>query len=160
RVRPPRPAGRTVRSVRPALLACGGEHAADRGGEPLPGGALPGEGLTAGGGEAVGAPAAAADGAPLAGQVAHAFQEHGPARGGGRLALSAAVAALPAAVCLAAVAPSLAASAAPPETLSVLALVVLPFTPVLIGAQVWVWRTFGPRTRIGDGPTARIPSFF
>ncbi len=40
------------------------------------------------------------------------------------------------------------------------ALTVLPFTPVLIGVQVWVWRTFGPETRNGDGRTARIPSFF
>lgn len=87
-------------------------------------------------------------------------REHGPARSGRRLALSAALAALPAAACLAAVAPTLADSAAPPATLSVLALVVLPVAPVLIGAQVWVWRTFGPETRIGDGPTARIPSFF
>ena len=86
--------------------------------------------------------------------------EHGPARSGRRLALSAAVAALPAAVCLALLTPSLAMLAAPPATLSVLALTVLPFIPVLIGVQVWVWRTFGPETRIGDGRTARIPSFF
>lgn len=86
--------------------------------------------------------------------------EHGPARSGRRLALSAAVAALPAAACLALTAAPLAAMSAPPATLSLLAFAVLPFTPVLIGAQVWVWRTFGPETRIGDGRTARIPSFF
>ncbi|WP_405150845.1 cytochrome d ubiquinol oxidase subunit II [Sphaerisporangium sp. NBC_01403] len=77
---------------------------------------------------------------------------------GRRLLLSAAVAALPVAVPLAALIPSLLDHVAPSATLNVLSLMVLPFTPIVVGAQVWVWRTFGP-TR-STGAAARIPSFF
>ena len=38
------------------------------------------------------------------------------------------------------------------------AIIILPITPILIGAQVWVWRTFGPEP--ATGAAARIPSFF
>ena len=59
---------------------CSGNRRVPDTGRPLraddevEGGALTGEGLATGGGEAVGAPAAAADGGPLAGEVAHALQ--------------------------------------------------------------------------------------
>ncbi|GII63795.1 hypothetical protein Skr01_38800 [Sphaerisporangium krabiense] len=81
------------------------------------------------------------------------------ARTGRRLLLTAALAALPAAVPLAVVASSLLGHTAPPETLNVLSFIALPVTPILIGAQVWVWRTFGP---LGSavGAAGRIPSFF
>ncbi|MEU8270765.1 cytochrome d ubiquinol oxidase subunit II [Sphaerisporangium sp. NPDC049002] len=79
-------------------------------------------------------------------------------RTGRRLLLSAVVTALPAAVPLAVSVPSLLGHVAPPATLNVLSLMVLPFAPILVGAQVWVWRTFGP-TR-ATGAAARIPSFF
>ncbi|MEV7969848.1 hypothetical protein AB0O34_28285 [Sphaerisporangium sp. NPDC088356] len=77
---------------------------------------------------------------------------------GRRLLLSACVTAPPVAVPLAVAVPSLLDHVAPPATLNVLSLMVLPFTPILIGAQVWVWRTFGPTG--STGAAARIPSFF
>ncbi|GAA2388733.1 hypothetical protein GCM10010404_52390 [Nonomuraea africana] len=78
------------------------------------------------------------------------------ARGGGRsLTLSALAAAAPVIVLLAAVAPHLLDHAAPAATLNVLSLMVVPFAPLMVGAQVWVWRTFRP----GKGAD-RIPSFF
>lgn len=78
------------------------------------------------------------------------------ARGTSRsLALSAPAAAAPVIVLLAAVAPHLLDNAAPAETLNVLSLMVVPFAPVMVGAQVWVWRTFRP-VKGAD----RIPSFF
>jgi cytochrome bd-type quinol oxidase subunit 2 len=88
--------------------------------------------------------------------------EFGPGRTGKDLLRSGAVAALPAALAAAVLASGLLGHAAPPATLSVLGLVVLPFAPVMVGAQVWVWRTFGFRRepRNGDGRHARIPSFF
>ncbi|MEV4165102.1 cytochrome d ubiquinol oxidase subunit II [Nonomuraea dietziae] len=77
-------------------------------------------------------------------------------RGGGRvLALSGLAAAAPVVVLLAAVAPYLLDHAAPAATLNVLSLMVVPFAPLMVGAQVWVWRTFRP----GKG-SDRIPSFF
>lgn len=79
----------------------------------------------------------------------------GARRGARALLISAGAAAAPAAVAMAASAPWLLRHAAPAETLSVLSLIILPFTPVMVGAQVWVWRTFGPR-RAAD----RVPSFF
>jgi cytochrome d ubiquinol oxidase subunit II len=45
--------------------------------------------------------------------------------------------------------------AAPPVTLNVLSLMVPPFAPLMLGAQVWVWRTFRP-----GKDAVRIPSFF
>ncbi|GAA2855707.1 hypothetical protein GCM10010517_13920 [Streptosporangium fragile] len=82
-------------------------------------------------------------------------QVTGARRTGRALLLTACAAAAPAAALLAALAPWLLAHAAPDETLSVLSVMILPLTPVMVGAQVWVWRTFGPR-RAAD-PT---PSFF
>ncbi|WP_248959105.1 cytochrome d ubiquinol oxidase subunit II [Sphaerisporangium perillae] len=103
--------------------------------------------------------------------VAAAFAFHGraftvwrlsgpsEARGTGRrLRLSAAVAALPVAVPLVLLAPALLDHAAPSATLNVLNLIVLPVTPIMVAAQVWVWRTFGPIR--SAGATTAIPSFF
>ncbi|WP_214409027.1 cytochrome d ubiquinol oxidase subunit II [Sphaerisporangium fuscum] len=104
--------------------------------------------------------------------VAAAFAHHGrsfvtwrfsgrseTAAAGRRLLLSAAVAALPAATAFALIVPSLLVHAAPPATLNVLSIIALPVTPILVGAQVWVWRTFGP-ARSAGAAAARIPSFF
>ncbi|MFC7383203.1 cytochrome d ubiquinol oxidase subunit II [Sphaerisporangium rhizosphaerae] len=85
----------------------------------------------------------------------------GPAearRTGRRLRLSAAVAALPVAVPLAALSPVLLEHAASPATLNVLNLIVLPVVPIMVAAQVWVWRTFGPARPAGAA--AAVPSFF
>ncbi|MEV7006914.1 cytochrome d ubiquinol oxidase subunit II [Streptosporangium sp. NPDC051022] len=79
----------------------------------------------------------------------------GARRGGGALLASAFVAALPAGVPLAVLAPWLLGHAAPAGTLGVLSLIIVPFTPLLVGAQVWTWRTFGPKRAAG-----RMPSFF
>ncbi|MGV9307519.1 MULTISPECIES: cytochrome d ubiquinol oxidase subunit II [unclassified Nonomuraea] len=77
-------------------------------------------------------------------------------RGTGRgLALSALAAAAPVVVLLAAAAPHLLDNAAPAATLNVLSLMLVPFAPVMVGAQVWVWRTFRPVKGVD-----RIPSFF
>ncbi|REE97617.1 cytochrome d ubiquinol oxidase subunit II [Thermomonospora umbrina] len=69
------------------------------------------------------------------------------------LPLSAALAALPVVAVLVAAVPALRDHAAPDETLGALSLMALPFVPFMIGAQVWVWRTF--RRDAG-----RVPSFF
>ena len=74
-----------------------------------------------------------------------------------RLLLTAGAAALPVVVPLSVVAPSLLGHTAPAATLNVLSLMVLPVTPILVGAQVWVWRTFGPARSAG---VTRTPSFF
>ncbi|GGO71443.1 cytochrome d ubiquinol oxidase subunit II [Nonomuraea cavernae] len=79
----------------------------------------------------------------------------GVPRPGRDLLVSGALAALPAVVVLAGGAPYLLEHSAPSSTLSVLSVMVLPFAPVMVAAQVWVWRTFHP----GKG-TDRIPSFF
>ncbi|GAT64545.1 cytochrome BD ubiquinol oxidase subunit II [Planomonospora sphaerica] len=83
----------------------------------------------------------------------------GPAASAGRgaaaLAVSACLAAAPAAALLAGAAPWLLEHTAPADTLNVLSLMILPCAPLMAGAQVWVWRTFGPR-RAAD----RFPSFF
>ncbi|WP_181957866.1 hypothetical protein [Nonomuraea longispora] len=51
--------------------------------------------------------------------------------------------------------PYLLGRSAPPATLNVLSVMVLPFAPIILGAQIWVWRTFHP------GKDAfRFPSFF
>jgi len=79
----------------------------------------------------------------------------GTARSGRHLLLSAGAAALPAIAVLAGAMPYLLDHSAPAATLNVLSLMVLPFAPVMLGAQVWIWRTFRP------GKDAdRIPSFF
>ncbi|MEW9556036.1 cytochrome d ubiquinol oxidase subunit II [Nonomuraea sp. NPDC050783] len=81
--------------------------------------------------------------------------EFGAARQGRALVVSGAVAALPAAGVLAGAMPYLMEHSAPAATLNVLSLMVLPFAPIMLGAQVWVWRTFRP------GKDAfRLPSFF
>jgi cytochrome bd ubiquinol oxidase subunit II len=82
-------------------------------------------------------------------------QVTGASRDGRALLISACVAAAPVTVLLAAAAPWLLDHTAPTGTLSVLSVMILPFAPVMVGAQVWTWRTFGPR-RAAD----RIPSFF
>lgn len=58
------------------------------------------------------------------------------------LLVSACAAAIPAAAPITALAAPILEHAAPPETLTVLSVIVLPFAPVLIGAQIWVWRSF------------------
>ncbi|MEU8249237.1 cytochrome d ubiquinol oxidase subunit II [Nonomuraea sp. NPDC048916] len=79
----------------------------------------------------------------------------GVSRSGRDLLLSGAAAAFPAVVVLAGGVPYLLEHSAPGTTLSVLSIMVLPFAPVMVAAQVWVWRTFRP------GKDAdRIPSFF
>ncbi|MEV4469560.1 cytochrome d ubiquinol oxidase subunit II [Nonomuraea salmonea] len=79
----------------------------------------------------------------------------GAVRSGRAVLVSGLVAALPAIGVLAGAMPYLLAHTAPPATLNVLSLMVLPVAPILVGAQVWVWRTFRP------GKTATLlPSFF
>jgi cytochrome bd ubiquinol oxidase subunit II len=82
-------------------------------------------------------------------------QVTGASRSGRALLASACVAAAPVAVLLAAAAPWLLDHTAPAGTLNVLSVMILPFAPVMVGAQVWTWRTFGPRRAVD-----RIPSFF
>ncbi|WP_068922961.1 cytochrome d ubiquinol oxidase subunit II [Planobispora rosea] len=79
----------------------------------------------------------------------------GARRSGRALLVSACVAAAPAAALLAGAAPWLLGHTAPADTLNVLSLMILPFAPIMLGGQVWVWRTFGP----GRAPE-RTPSFF
>ncbi|WP_327085212.1 cytochrome d ubiquinol oxidase subunit II [Nonomuraea sp. NBC_01738] len=74
-------------------------------------------------------------------------------RKGGSLALSGLVAAAPVIALLALATPYLMEHTAPASTLNVLSFMVLPFAPVMVGAQVWVWRTF----RRAGSPS---PSFF
>ncbi|WP_066935285.1 cytochrome d ubiquinol oxidase subunit II [Microtetraspora fusca] len=87
-----------------------------------------------------------------------AWRAGGPGRTGRALLGSAALAAVPVAVPLAVAAPWLLDHVAPSGTLRVLTLVILPCVPVMVAAQVWVWRAFGRRARAGVG--ARVPSFF
>ncbi|MFG2074460.1 cytochrome d ubiquinol oxidase subunit II [Nonomuraea maritima] len=94
----------------------------------------------------------AASGDTQPGQAPGSF---GGFRSGRALALTGVLATLPALGVLAGAAPYLVEASAPAATLSVLSVMVLPITPVLVGAQVWVWRTFRP------GKDAyRVPSFF
>ncbi|MEV0383968.1 cytochrome d ubiquinol oxidase subunit II [Nonomuraea sp. NPDC050643] len=79
----------------------------------------------------------------------------GATRSGRVLLVSGLVAALPAAGVLAGAMPYLLEHSAHPATLNVLSVMVLPFAPIMLGAQIWVWRTFRP------GKDAfRLPSFF
>ncbi|GAA4228664.1 cytochrome bd-type quinol oxidase subunit 2 [Streptosporangium album] len=82
-------------------------------------------------------------------------QVTGASRTGRALLVSACAAAAPVTALLAALVPWLLEHTAPAGTLNVLSVMLLPFAPLMVGAQVWVWRTFGPR-RAAD----RIPSFF
>ncbi|GLW23055.1 cytochrome d ubiquinol oxidase subunit II [Microbispora triticiradicis] len=70
---------------------------------------------------------------------------------GGSLLLSACAAALPAALVVAGAAGRMLGDAAPDQTLTVLGVMVVPFVPFLVGAQVWVWRTFSK---------GALPTFF
>ncbi|MEU8356462.1 cytochrome d ubiquinol oxidase subunit II [Nonomuraea sp. NPDC048882] len=80
----------------------------------------------------------------------------GVTRPGRVLLATALVAALPALGVLGGAMPYLLAHSAPPATLNVLSLMVLPFAPIMLGAQVWVWRTFRP----GKDAVRLLPSFF
>ncbi|MEV7806823.1 cytochrome d ubiquinol oxidase subunit II [Microbispora sp. NPDC088329] len=74
------------------------------------------------------------------------------ARGSGRaLLLSACAAAAPAVLVMAAAAAHMLGNAAPDRTLTVLSVMVVPIAPILVGAQVWVWRTFS---------RGALPTFF
>jgi len=79
----------------------------------------------------------------------------GAVRSGRALLVSAVTAALPALGVLVAAMPYLLEHTAPPATLNVLSLMVLPVAPILVGAQVWVWRTFRP-----GKDAVLLPSFF
>lgn len=79
----------------------------------------------------------------------------GVSRRGRDLLLSACVAAAPAVIVLAGAAGYLIDNSAPASTLNVLSVMALPFAPIMLGAQVWVWRTFHP----GRGADL-TPSFF
>jgi cytochrome d ubiquinol oxidase subunit II len=79
----------------------------------------------------------------------------GAARSGRALLVSGATAALPALGVLVAAMPYLLEHTAAPATLNVLSLMVLPVAPILVGAQVWVWRTFRP-----GKDAVPLPSFF
>lgn len=78
------------------------------------------------------------------------LQESAP--GTGRtLLLSACAAAAPAVLVMAAATGHMLGNAAPDQTLSVLSVMVVPIAPILVGAQVWVWRTFS---------RGALPTFF
>ncbi|MFI6785814.1 cytochrome d ubiquinol oxidase subunit II [Nonomuraea sp. NPDC050383] len=79
----------------------------------------------------------------------------GITRSGRALALSGLAAAVPVLAVLAACLPYLLDHSAPSSTLGVMGLMILPFAPVMVGAQVWVWRVFRP----GRGAVP-APSFF
>ncbi|MEU0569318.1 cytochrome d ubiquinol oxidase subunit II [Nonomuraea sp. NPDC005983] len=79
----------------------------------------------------------------------------GASRSGRALLVSGLVAALPVVGVTVGSMRYLLDSSAPPATLSVLSLMVLPFAPIVVVAQVWVWRTFRP-----GRDAVRIPSFF
>ncbi|WP_433496240.1 cytochrome d ubiquinol oxidase subunit II [Sphaerimonospora sp. CA-214678] len=64
---------------------------------------------------------------------------------------SACVAAAPAAVVVAALASPILDHAAPSATLTVLSVMVLPCVPIMVGAQLWIWRTFA---------RGAVPTFF
>ncbi|WP_061293669.1 cytochrome d ubiquinol oxidase subunit II [Herbidospora cretacea] len=62
--------------------------------------------------------------------------------GGGSLLVTGALAAVPALVPLVGMAAEVVGNAAPSENLTMLTFMVLPFVPVMAGAQIWVWRAF------------------
>lgn len=79
----------------------------------------------------------------------------GVTRQGRVLLVTALIAALPALGVAGAAMSYLLEHSAPSATLNVLSVMTLPFAPIMLGAQVWVWRTFRP------GKDAfRLPSFF
>ncbi|GAB1817860.1 cytochrome d ubiquinol oxidase subunit II [Herbidospora sp. RD11066] len=71
--------------------------------------------------------------------------------GGGSLLVTGALAAVPALVPMVGMATEVLGNAAPSANLTVLTLMVLPFVPLMAGAQIWVWRAFG------RGP---VPTYF
>ncbi|TKK81083.1 cytochrome d ubiquinol oxidase subunit II [Herbidospora galbida] len=71
--------------------------------------------------------------------------------GGGSPLVTGALAAVPALVPLVGFAGAVVGNAAPSATLTVMTFMVLPFVPVMAGAQIWVWRAFG------KGP---VPTYF
>ncbi|MEW9529382.1 cytochrome d ubiquinol oxidase subunit II [Microbispora sp. NPDC049125] len=75
----------------------------------------------------------------------------GAVRDGRALLLTACAAAVPALAVTAFAASSMLDRTAPDQTLTVLSVMVVPFAPILVGAQLWVWRIF----RKGA-----LPSFF
>ncbi|MGI5157071.1 cytochrome d ubiquinol oxidase subunit II [Microbispora sp. CA-102843] len=77
--------------------------------------------------------------------------QDGPRAGGRALLLSACAAAAPAVLVMAAAAAHMLGNAAPDQTLTVLSVMVVPVAPILVGAQVWVWRTFS---------RGALPTFF
>lgn len=77
----------------------------------------------------------------------------GADRSGRALVVSGLLAAAPALVVLGAAAPYLVGHSAPAATLNVLSVMALPFAPIVLFAQVWVWRTFARGA-------VRTPSFF
>ncbi|MEV6033373.1 cytochrome d ubiquinol oxidase subunit II [Nonomuraea sp. NPDC052116] len=79
----------------------------------------------------------------------------GASRSGRALVVSGVVAAVPAVGVLVGAMPYLLANSAPAATLNVLSVMVLPFAPIVLGAQVWVWRTFRP-----GKDAVQLPSFF
>ncbi|NUW34055.1 cytochrome d ubiquinol oxidase subunit II [Nonomuraea sp. SMC257] len=79
----------------------------------------------------------------------------GITRTGRALALSALAAALPALAVLGGSLPYLLDHSAPASTLGVMGVMALPFAPVMVLAQVWVWRFFRP-----GRSAVRTPSFF
>ncbi|GAA3547594.1 hypothetical protein GCM10022419_029810 [Nonomuraea rosea] len=79
----------------------------------------------------------------------------GASRSGRSLLISGVVAALPAVGVLAGAMPYLLEHSAPAATLNVLSVMALPVAPVMLGAQVWVWRTFRP-----GKDAVPLPSFF
>ncbi|MEU6712337.1 cytochrome d ubiquinol oxidase subunit II [Nonomuraea sp. NPDC046802] len=81
--------------------------------------------------------------------------QFGAERSGWALLLSAFMAAVPPLGLLGAAMPYLLEHTASPAALNVLSVIVLPVAPIMLGAQIWVWRTFRP------GKDAfRLPSFF
>ncbi|MEU6413172.1 cytochrome d ubiquinol oxidase subunit II [Microbispora sp. NPDC046933] len=77
--------------------------------------------------------------------------QDGPRASGRALLLSACAAAAPAVLVMAAAAAHMLGNAAPDQTLTVLSVMVVPVAPILVGAQVWVWRTFS---------RGALPTFF
>lgn len=87
-------------------------------------------------------------------RLPRAARAEGPARAraaGRALLWSACAAAAPAVLVTVLAAGRMLDHAAPDGTLTVLSVMVVPFAPILVGAQVWVWRTFA---------RGAVPTFF
>ncbi|MBF8190557.1 cytochrome d ubiquinol oxidase subunit II [Nonomuraea sp. K274] len=79
----------------------------------------------------------------------------GASRPGRALLVSGFAAAVPVLGVLAGGMPYLLEHSASPAALNVLSFMVLPCAPIMLGAQIWVWRTFHP-----GKDAVRLPSFF